>query len=534
MTMSEQQYSKERIGQLIDYWTAKAKSHEYRPEGQGLAAEALGRVYADTIAALRATMELTPTASEAVQKIERLQRWYLDMEAQRDKYAQEAARLAAICARVSSEPKPAQEYTDAEMACKGCSGPCGQCESTPPPAPTTQAQDDPKTMAAKAVEFLCAQPRKELQHPSFPDCHCIGTCHGPIFGSRCRKAEIDAATSQSAPPPSQSARELCEACERGEHYLCGKQSWCMCKCEGAVDAHDIDLTASAKPELEELLEAFEVAVVGHARALRQSLSIRREQALKHKEVARAAILAAISSKPDIVAVDHEGSPVHALPAKPDEGQSPTADEFIQRVKDAGWTCQYDAQWTKITKLHAELFQAPLPSRLHPSEDEEWIKQAKLTLDKLASVLQRLKVPSAVEWRDWLSNAERLLQPYDPSRLEFYAETDAARDVLAERKRQVSVEGWTPEHDAEHEGGALASAAACYSHLAQWQLRERKRGDTPPELGTDNIIDALWPFDEEWWKPKDARRNLVRAAALILADIERIDRVARVTVLEDGK
>jgi hypothetical protein len=55
--MSEQRTSKERIGQLIDYWTAKAKSHERWPEGQGLAAEALARVYADTISALRTVVE---------------------------------------------------------------------------------------------------------------------------------------------------------------------------------------------------------------------------------------------------------------------------------------------------------------------------------------------------------------------------------------------------------------------------------------------------------------------------------------------
>lgn len=35
--------------------------------------------------------------------------------------------------------------------------------------------------------------------------------------------------------------------------------------------------------------------------------------------------------------------------------------------------------------------------------------------------------------------------------------------------------------------------------------------------------VLWPWDREWWKPKDRRRNLVRAAALLIAEIERLDR-----------
>lgn len=82
-------------------------------------------------------------------------------------------------------------------------------------------------------------------------------------------------------------------------------------------------------------------------------------------------------------------------------------------------------------------------------------------------------------------------------------SDAARDVLAERERQKSVEGWTPEHDDEHNDEQLALAAACYA------------------LGSP----TFWPWENRWWKPKDRRRNLVRAGALILAEIERIDRQA---------
>lgn len=33
----------------------------------------------------------------------------------------------------------------------------------------------------------------------------------------------------------------------------------------------------------------------------------------------------------------------------------------------------------------------------------------------------------------------------------------------------------------------------------------------------------WPWDDVWWKPKDPRTNLVKAGALILAEIERMDR-----------
>lgn len=88
------------------------------------------------------------------------------------------------------------------------------------------------------------------------------------------------------------------------------------------------------------------------------------------------------------------------------------------------------------------------------------------------------------------------------------QTSAARDVLAERQRQIEAEGWTPEHDDQHTDGSLAVAAACYA------IADRDgRAEAPP----------FWPWDLDWWKPSDDRRMLVKAGALILAEIERLDR-----------
>lgn len=94
---------------------------------------------------------------------------------------------------------------------------------------------------------------------------------------------------------------------------------------------------------------------------------------------------------------------------------------------------------------------------------------------------------------------------------------AIDDVLAERARQVNEEGWTPEHDDQHDGGELAYAAAAYAFNA---------GDCCDSANNTHIEDPpeFWPFDSSWWKPKGARRDLVRAAALVLAEIERRDRV----------
>jgi len=40
-------------------------------------------------------------------------------------------------------------------------------------------------------------------------------------------------------------------------------------------------------------------------------------------------------------------------------------------------------------------------------------------------------------------------------------TAAARDVLAERRRQIEVEGFSLEHDSQYDLGELPAAAACY-------------------------------------------------------------------------
>lgn len=89
---------------------------------------------------------------------------------------------------------------------------------------------------------------------------------------------------------------------------------------------------------------------------------------------------------------------------------------------------------------------------------------------------------------------------------------AIEDIAAERQRQRDVEGWTPEHDDAHGKGQLADAAACYA-------LEDLTASYPAQLEAPEI----WPWDVRWWKPKDRRRDLVRAGALIVAEIERLDR-----------
>jgi len=115
-----------------------------------------------------------------------------------------------------------------------------------------------------------------------------------------------------------------------------------------------------------------------------------------------------------------------------------------------------------------------------------------------------------EFESAAADAERYSVPLYAAPPASEPQTAAARDVLVERARQVGVEGWTPEHDDQHDGMELAFAASCYAVADEGE---------PP--------DAIWPWPIEWWKPRSHRENLVRAGALILAEIERLDRAARI-------
>ncbi len=89
---------------------------------------------------------------------------------------------------------------------------------------------------------------------------------------------------------------------------------------------------------------------------------------------------------------------------------------------------------------------------------------------------------------------------------------AVGEIISERLRQMTAEGFGIAHDDQHTAGELARAAACYAISAHNKA-----------AGHPNVVRS-WPWEPEWWKPTTPRRDLVKAAALILAEIERIDRL----------
>jgi len=89
--------------------------------------------------------------------------------------------------------------------------------------------------------------------------------------------------------------------------------------------------------------------------------------------------------------------------------------------------------------------------------------------------------------------------------------DGAVAIVAERERQLTAEGWAPEHDDQHATGQLAAAGVCYAI--------RHASGVPIGRPSDETPD-WWPWDAEWWKPKSLRADLVRAGALLAAELDR--------------
>lgn len=88
----------------------------------------------------------------------------------------------------------------------------------------------------------------------------------------------------------------------------------------------------------------------------------------------------------------------------------------------------------------------------------------------------------------------------------------ARMIADERERQIEDEAWSPNRDMAYLHDELALAATCYA--------------MPPErrdwfLGDGQPIPVLWPWAASWWKPGDRKRELVKAGALIAAELDRI-------------
>ena len=112
----------------------------------------------------------------------------------------------------------------------------------------------------------------------------------------------------------------------------------------------------------------------------------------------------------------------------------------------------------------------------------------------------------------------------------FGSATAMMDVIDERLRQQNAEGWSLEHDDAHSAGEMAAAAATYAYSTTLSDRHRQYVSGIYSIENSANLRELWPasWSKSWWKPTDRRRDLVKAAALLIAEIERLDRAALAT------
>jgi len=89
-------------------------------------------------------------------------------------------------------------------------------------------------------------------------------------------------------------------------------------------------------------------------------------------------------------------------------------------------------------------------------------------------------------------------------------------IAQERQRQIDKEGYTSEHDWGHGDGSIAHAAACYA-MPLYKPQEHNLA----VLTNEKITPEFWPWDNDSWKPKNRLADLIRAGALIAAEIDRL-------------
>ena len=79
-------------------------------------------------------------------------------------------------------------------------------------------------------------------------------------------------------------------------------------------------------------------------------------------------------------------------------------------------------------------------------------------------------------------------------------------------------------------GGLARAAATYVMAAAWPAAARHAAadsyTNDKVFETPGKIKRLWPWAITLFKPTTPRRNLIKAGAMIIAEIGRIDRAKR--------
>jgi len=99
-------------------------------------------------------------------------------------------------------------------------------------------------------------------------------------------------------------------------------------------------------------------------------------------------------------------------------------------------------------------------------------------------------------------------------------------IAEERQRQIDVEGYTAQHDSQHEVSEFLSAAKSYMDSSYLSMTSEQIDnsthwhETNEPFYWQHIKDSF-PWDKKYFKPTTPLRDLVKAGALIAAAIDRL-------------
>lgn len=181
---------------------------------------------------------------------------------------------------------------------------------------------------------------------------------------------------------------------------------------------------------------------------------------------------------------------------PAEGLDPAGDLFARLI---------DESWSSLCERS---------DRTSPAEHHD---MCLITRDELAEFIETARLTGG------LTVAAAMPDGDDPA-----GASKAASDVLAERRRQIEAEGFDFAHDDRHNAGEMVEAALAYGTRSAVWLRMRQAGLPEERIAAEAAnagVPRTWPWDRSWWKPHPLRRTLIIAAALLIAEIERLDRKA---------
>jgi hypothetical protein len=172
------------------------------------------------------------------------------------------------------------------------------------------------------------------------------------------------------------------------------------------------------------------------------------------------------------------------------------------------------------KVAGVFYRGPMPTNAR--EGAAWKITAMLPSAKIGTGGQRV----GFSWQTWRkfeteADARRIMGELKQKTMR---QPGGAELIAAERERQIRSEGFTAPHDDKYICGELANAAAVYAMNPGFRDRRVTGG-----CGTETVASELWSWDGEWWKPKGGRiRQLVKAGALIAAEIDRLQRAGKLS------